>query len=61
LIANIDNNGAFTWNVPSDIVRGSNYALEIVDDADESNTNYTPPFVSRDFHSQHQPKHGTIN
>jgi hypothetical protein len=50
LIANIDNNGAFTWNVPSDIVRGSNYALEIVDDADDSNTNYTPPFVSLDFH-----------
>ena len=43
--ANIDNNGEFTWNVPSDILRGSNYALEIVDDADESNTNYTPPFV----------------
>lgn len=43
--ANIDNSGSFTWQVPDDIVRGSNYALEIVDDSNEDNTNYTPPFV----------------
>ncbi|KAM0714812.1 hypothetical protein Q7P37_009276 [Cladosporium fusiforme] len=45
IAASIDNSGSFTWEVPEDIVRGSNYALEIVDDSNDENTNYTPPFV----------------
>ncbi|KAI5208944.1 hypothetical protein E4T39_01091 [Aureobasidium subglaciale] len=41
----ISNSGSYSWSVPSDITRGSDYALEIVDDSDPSNVNYTPQFV----------------
>ncbi|KAG9827376.1 hypothetical protein KCU98_g19171, partial [Aureobasidium melanogenum] len=41
----ISNSGSYSWSVPDDITRGSDYALEIVDDQDTSKTNYTPQFV----------------
>lgn len=41
----IDNSGSYTWKVPSDAVRGTDYAIEIVSDSDPSQTNYTPYFV----------------
>ncbi|KAI4723248.1 hypothetical protein E4T48_00543 [Aureobasidium sp. EXF-10727] len=41
----ISNSGTYSWSVPSDITRGSDYALEIVDDQDTSKVNYTPQFV----------------
>ena len=46
LTANIDNSGKYTWNVPTDITRGSDYAIEIIDDDHpDTVTNYTPYFV----------------
>ncbi|CAD0114955.1 unnamed protein product [Aureobasidium uvarum] len=41
----LSNSGTYSWSVPSDITRGSDYALEIVDDQDTSKVNYTPQFV----------------
>ncbi|KAK5016678.1 hypothetical protein LTR16_002547 [Cryomyces antarcticus] len=41
----IPNSGSYTWTPPSDIVRGSDYTIEIVDDTNPSRTNYTPYFV----------------
>ncbi|KAI9869036.1 MAG: hypothetical protein M1813_002859 [Trichoglossum hirsutum] len=42
---NIANSGSFSWTPPSDIVRGSDYALQIVDDTNPNNINFTPQFV----------------
>ncbi|KAH0545067.1 hypothetical protein FGG08_000838 [Glutinoglossum americanum] len=42
---NIQNSGSISWTPPDDIVRGSDYALEIVDDTNPNNINYTPQFV----------------
>ncbi|CAC9895386.1 unnamed protein product [Aureobasidium pullulans] len=41
----LTNSGTYTWSVPSDITRGTDYALEIVDDTDPDNVNYTGQFV----------------
>ncbi|KAI4842075.1 hypothetical protein E4T44_07528 [Aureobasidium sp. EXF-8845] len=44
----LTNSGSYTWNVPSDITRGTDYALEIIDDSNptsSTNTAYTPQFV----------------
>ncbi|KAF2096448.1 hypothetical protein NA57DRAFT_58363 [Rhizodiscina lignyota] len=41
---NIPNTGAFTWTPDASITKGSDYALEIIDDANPDNTNYTPLF-----------------
>ncbi|TKA60116.1 hypothetical protein B0A49_10843 [Cryomyces minteri] len=43
--SSIPNSGSYTWTPPSDIVRGSDYTIEIVDDTNPSRTNYTPYFV----------------
>lgn len=43
--ANVPNSGSYEWKVPGDITRGSDYAVEIVSDSDESDVNYTGPFV----------------
>lgn len=43
----LTNSGSYTWNVPSDITRGTDYALEIIDDSNptsSTNTAYTPQF-----------------
>ncbi|KAH0543328.1 hypothetical protein GP486_008586 [Trichoglossum hirsutum] len=42
---NIANSGSFSWTPPSDIVRGTDYAFEIVDDTNPNNVNYTPQFL----------------
>lgn len=44
-IEKIQNSGSYTWSVPSDIVRGSDYTVEIINDDDPSETNYYPYFV----------------
>ncbi|KAL1651417.1 hypothetical protein SLS58_000757 [Diplodia intermedia] len=41
----IDNSGSYTWSVPKDVVRGSDYTIEIINDDDPSETNYFPYFV----------------
>lgn len=45
IATSIQNSGSYTWSVPASIVQNSDYAIEIVDDANTSNTNYTPYFV----------------
>ncbi|KAK8213410.1 hypothetical protein M8818_002709 [Zalaria obscura] len=45
IASNIDNGGSYTWTPSSSITRGSDYTIEIVDDAEPTNTNYTPYFV----------------
>lgn len=45
IASNVDNSGSYTWDVDSDITRGSDYTVEIVDDDDEGNVNYSPYFV----------------
>ncbi|WPG97745.1 Hypothetical protein R9X50_00052600 [Acrodontium crateriforme] len=44
IASKIDNTGSYTWSIPKDIVRGASYAIEIVDDADPTQVNYTPQF-----------------
>lgn len=44
-IGSIANSGSYTWTPAASITRGSDYAIEIVDDANPSQTNYTPYFV----------------
>ncbi|MCJ1480263.1 hypothetical protein MMC06_000418 [Schaereria dolodes] len=43
-MANIPNNGAYTYTPPSDTAEGNSYTIEIIDDTDPINTNYTPQF-----------------
>lgn len=45
LAENITNSGSYTWSVDSTITRGSDYTVEIVDDTDNSQVNFTPYFV----------------
>jgi len=45
IVANLPNTGTYTWNVPADTVEGANYAIEIINDSDPSDVNYTPQFV----------------
>nr|POF12881.1 putative cell wall protein [Quercus suber] len=45
IASNLDNSGSYTWAVPSDTVRGSDYTIEIVSDDDPTATNYWPYFV----------------
>ncbi|EKG22148.1 Cell wall beta-glucan synthesis [Macrophomina phaseolina MS6] len=41
----IENTGSYTWSVPSDTVRGSDYTIEIINDDDPTETNYFPYFI----------------
>ncbi|KAI9769682.1 MAG: hypothetical protein M1840_003919 [Geoglossum simile] len=41
---NIPNSGSVSWTPPSDLVKGGDYALEIIDDTNTNNVNYTPQF-----------------
>ncbi|KAK7564544.1 Ser-Thr-rich glycosyl-phosphatidyl-inositol-anchored membrane family-domain-containing protein [Phyllosticta citricarpa] len=43
--ANIPNDGSYTWSVPTDVVRGTDYTIQIVNDDDTSQTNYFPYFT----------------
>ncbi|KAI9809072.1 MAG: hypothetical protein M1825_002361 [Sarcosagium campestre] len=45
IAANIPNDGSYSWTPPSSLDAGSGYAVEIVDDSDPSNTNFTPQFA----------------
>lgn len=42
IASGIENSGSFTWTPTNDLTRGSDYTIEIIDDANPSNTNYTP-------------------
>ncbi|KAK7542725.1 uncharacterized protein J3D65DRAFT_600443 [Phyllosticta citribraziliensis] len=43
--ANIPNDGSYTWSVPTDVVRGTDYTIQIVNDENTSQTNYYPYFT----------------
>lgn len=45
IASSIPNSGSYTWQIPADTVRNSDYAVEIVDDSDPSTYNFTPYFV----------------
>lgn len=45
IASSIDNSGSYSWTPSNSITRGSDYTIEIVDDSDPTNTNYTPYFV----------------
>ncbi|OQO04212.1 hypothetical protein B0A48_10822 [Cryoendolithus antarcticus] len=45
IASNIQNSGSYAFNIPSDVTRGSDYTVEIVDDSDSSVYNFTPYFV----------------
>ncbi|CEO58593.1 hypothetical protein PMG11_03305 [Penicillium brasilianum] len=45
IASNIDNDGSFTWNVPSDLAYQPDYTIEIIDDQDTSNYNFSPRFT----------------
>ncbi|OQO06299.1 hypothetical protein B0A48_08888 [Cryoendolithus antarcticus] len=45
IASNIQNSGSYAFNIPSDVTRGSDYTVEIVDDSDSSIYNFTPYFV----------------
>ncbi|MCJ1351873.1 MAG: hypothetical protein MMC33_001857 [Icmadophila ericetorum] len=44
IAANITNSGTYTWTPASTTVENNSYAIEIIDDADPSQVNYTPQF-----------------
>lgn len=41
----VTNSGNYTWTPPTDITRGNDYTLEIINDALPDQTNYSPYFV----------------
>lgn len=43
--ADAPNNGEYTWTPDADTVRGSDYALQIINNADPSDNNYSAYFV----------------
>ncbi|KAK8175388.1 Ser-Thr-rich glycosyl-phosphatidyl-inositol-anchored membrane family-domain-containing protein [Phyllosticta citrichinensis] len=45
IAANIPNDGSYTWSVPTDVVRGTDYSIQIVNDDNTSQTNYYPYFT----------------
>lgn len=45
ITSNAQNSGSYTWAVPSDITKGYAYTVEIIDDTEPSNVNYTPYFA----------------
>jgi len=44
IASSIANSGSFTWTPPSDIPAGTEYTIEILDDANNNIYNYTPQF-----------------
>ncbi|KAL5354011.1 hypothetical protein ACLOAV_000096 [Pseudogymnoascus australis] len=44
IASGLDNSGSFIWTPDSSIAKGSDYALKIVDDADDTIVNYTLQF-----------------
>lgn len=45
IASKIDNDGSYTWTPSNSLTRGTDYTVEIVDDDDPSQTNYTPYFT----------------
>lgn len=45
IASKIDNDGEYTWTPSNSLTRGTDYTVEIVSDADPSQTNYTPYFT----------------
>ncbi|PLB34071.1 GPI anchored serine-threonine rich family protein [Aspergillus candidus] len=45
IAANIPNSGKYTWDVPEDLEKQPDYAIEIISDDDADKVNYLPRFV----------------
>ncbi|KAK3713515.1 hypothetical protein LTR37_008473 [Vermiconidia calcicola] len=45
IASSISNSGSFTWTPSNELTRGSDYAIQIIDDSDPAQSNYTPYFV----------------
>ncbi|MCJ1254455.1 hypothetical protein MMC24_002270 [Lignoscripta atroalba] len=45
IVANIPNDGRYTYTPPSDTVEDNSYTIEIIDDSDPTQTNFTPQFI----------------
>ncbi|KAJ5806203.1 Ser-Thr-rich glycosyl-phosphatidyl-inositol-anchored membrane family-domain-containing protein [Penicillium pulvis] len=45
IASDIDNSGSYTWDVPTDLVKGREYTIEILDDSDSSDYNFLPYFT----------------
>ncbi|MCJ1280936.1 hypothetical protein MMC26_000254 [Xylographa opegraphella] len=52
IVANLPNTGTYTYTPPTNIVAGNTYTIEITNDQDPAQTNYTPQF---DIISSNQP------
>ncbi|MCJ1295381.1 SMP-30 gluconolaconase LRE domain protein [Xylographa carneopallida] len=52
IVANLPNTGTYTYTPPTNIVAGNSYTIEITNDQDPAQTNYTPQF---DIISNNQP------
>ncbi|MCJ1397375.1 SMP-30 gluconolaconase LRE domain protein [Xylographa trunciseda] len=52
IVANLPNTGTYTYTPPTSIVAGNSYTIEISNDQDPTQTNYTPQF---DITSDNQP------
>ncbi|MCJ1378413.1 SMP-30 gluconolaconase LRE domain protein [Xylographa soralifera] len=52
IVANLPNTGTYTYTPPTSIVAGNTYTIEISNDQDPSQTNFTPQF---DIISSNQP------
>jgi len=44
IVEGAENSGSYTWTPSNDLTRGSDYTVQIVDDDDPENSNYTPYF-----------------
>ncbi|KAF2402724.1 hypothetical protein EJ06DRAFT_307167 [Trichodelitschia bisporula] len=45
IAASVQNSGTYSWTPPSDLPSGTTYAIEIIDDSNKGNVNYTPQFT----------------
>ncbi|CAI7674223.1 unnamed protein product [Penicillium pancosmium] len=45
IASNIDNTGSFTWTVPTDLVKGKEYTIEIINDENTNDYNFLPYFT----------------
>ncbi|KAI4153681.1 MAG: hypothetical protein LQ340_002164 [Diploschistes diacapsis] len=44
LASGLQNTGTYTWSVPANTVEGNAYTIEIIDEQDPTQTNFTPQF-----------------
>ncbi|KAJ5728629.1 uncharacterized protein N7483_003137 [Penicillium malachiteum] len=45
IVSDYDNTGSYTWDVPSDLVAGREYTVEILDSSDTNDYNFLPYFT----------------